>query len=181
MEFSEDDRARLLDLWDRRAIWECMLRYARGVDRLDEALIRSAYWPDAHDSHGALNGSVDGFLAGWMPSQPLRDVAHHLLGNHLVDIEGAVAYAETYFVSAAKSVGSDSLEMVGGRYEDTFEKRGDEWRIATRLVLLDWQAIADASGMGARLERSHRGSRGPLDPSYERPVGPRTQVERPAP
>jgi hypothetical protein len=33
-----------------------MLREARGVDRRDEELIRSAYWGDAHDSHGQLNG-----------------------------------------------------------------------------------------------------------------------------
>jgi len=173
-DFQRDDA--ISALLDRQAIWDCLLRYARGVDRLDEALIRSAYWPDAHDSHGQLNGSLDQFLAGWLPRQPQRDVAHHLLGNHLVELNGDAADAETYFISAAKTAGSGVLELVGGRYVDHFEKRSGEWRILTRLVLLDWQGTADASGMAERLALSHRGTRGPADPSYERPVQPRLQV-----
>jgi hypothetical protein len=155
-----------------------MLRYARGVDRLDEELIRSAYWEDAHDSHGQLNGSLDNFLAGWLPGQPQRDVASHFLGNHLVELEGDGADVETYFISAAKRIGSDMLELVAGRYVDRFERRAGEWRIATRLVVLDWQCMTDASGMALRLSRSHTGSRGPEDPSYERPLRPRHEVRR---
>lgn len=170
------ERAALTSLLDRQAIWDCMLRYARGVDRLDEDLIRSAYWADAHDSHGQLNGSIDGFLAGWLPSQPQRDVAHHFLGNHLVELDGDGANVETYFISAAKTVDSTALELVAGRYIDRFEKRGGEWRIKTRLVLLDWQCTTNASGMADRLVRSHRGSRGPDDPSYERPLRARHEV-----
>ena len=28
--------------------------------------------------------------------------------------------------------------VVGGRYLDAFEKRGDDWRIASRMMLYDW-------------------------------------------
>jgi hypothetical protein len=175
-----DPRAAAIDaLLDRQAIWDCMLRYARGVDRLDEQLIRSSYWADAHDSHGQLNGSLEDFLVGWLPGQEEREVAHHMLGNHQVELVGDSAHVETYFISASKGVDSTTLELVAGRYEDRFEKRAGEWRIATRLVLLDWQCTTDASGMAKRLARSHRGSRGPQDPSYERPVRLRHRVENP--
>jgi hypothetical protein len=169
---------RVQALVDRSEIWDCMLRYARGVDRLDEELIRSAYWTDAHDSHGRINGSIDNFLREWMLPQPSREVAFHILGNHLVKLDGASADAETYFVSAAKSYEGDQLELVGGRYLDRFERRQEQWRIKTRLVLLDWQCTADASGMTERLAAAHRGSRGPGDPSYESPVRLRHGVER---
>ena len=33
------------ELMDRQRIWECMLRYARGMDRLDVDLVLSAYHP----------------------------------------------------------------------------------------------------------------------------------------
>ena len=115
--------AALEELLDRQRIWDCLQRYARGVDRLDEMLIRSAYWEDAHDSHGPMNGPLDGFLESWMPNQAQRDVAHHLLGNHYVEFDGDGADAETYFISAAKAVGSDVLELVAGRYLDRFERR----------------------------------------------------------
>jgi hypothetical protein len=178
---SSPDTAAIAALLDRQAIGDCMLRYARGVDRLDEDLIRSAYWADAHDSHGQLNGSLDGFLAGWLPQQPQRDVAHHFLGNQWVELDGDGADVETYFISASKTVDSDTLELVAGRYVDRFEKRAGEWRIATRLVLLDWQCTTDASGMAQRLSRSHTGSRDGSDPSYERPVRRRSEVAPKAP
>jgi hypothetical protein len=160
-------------LLDRQAIWDCLMRYTRGVDRLDEELIRSAFWEDAHDSHGQIDGSPENFIAKWMPTQATREACQHSVSNHSVEINGDFADAETYFQVAIKNVGSDVLELVGGRYLDRFERRNGEWRIKTRLVVLDWQCLADASKMEKRLSRSHRGSRDRNDPSYERPVRPR--------
>jgi SnoaL-like domain len=174
----DTDRDILTTLVDRQAIWDRLLQYTRGVDRLDEDLIRSAFWEEAVDSHGPVNGSTDDFLAFWMPSQPLREVAQHFVTNHTVELSGSMAHSETYFISCGKKVDSDVLEMVGGRYVDHWEKRNDEWRILTRVVLLDWQCTADASQMTSRLARSHRGTRDSSDPSYQRPVQPRGVVTR---
>lgn len=166
--------AEIEKLLDRQAIWDCLLRYTRGVDRLDEDLIRSAFWEDAHDSHGQLNGSPEEFIATWMPTQGKRESCQHFVTNHTVELAGSdAADTETYFLVSIKNYGSTTLELVGGRYMDRFEKREDEWRIKTRLVVLDWQCVADASEMAERLSRSHQGSRDRNDPSYERPVRPR--------
>lgn len=54
--------AQLQALFDREAIRECLYRYCRGIDRADEAALRSAYWEDATDCHGAWNGSAAGFI-----------------------------------------------------------------------------------------------------------------------
>lgn len=170
------EREALGELLDRQAISDCLLRYARGVDRVDEELIRSAYWEDAHDSHGAFNGGPEEFLAWFIPNQPEREVAQHFLMNQFVELRGDEADAETYFVSVAKKYGSGDIETVGGRYVDLFAKRQGEWRIQTRLVLLEWQCLGDASGMAQRLSRSHRGSRDLNDPCYSSPVSPRFEV-----
>jgi hypothetical protein len=37
-------------LADREAIRDCLFRYARAIGRLDEDLLRSAYWPVAVDA-----------------------------------------------------------------------------------------------------------------------------------
>ena len=154
-----------------------MLRYARGVDRVDGALIRSAFWSDAHDSHGRTNGSPEEFLAHWLPILAVREAGQHLVSNQSVSFDGAdAADVETYFMSSSKRRGSDTLELVAGRYVDRFTRRAGEWRIQTRLVLLDWQCVADASGMADRLAAAYRGSRDRTDPSYERPVRPRFGV-----
>ena len=47
-------------LLDRQAITECVHRYARGLDRRDTDLLRSAYHPDAVEDHGQyVGGSTD--------------------------------------------------------------------------------------------------------------------------
>ena len=42
-----NNEAAMQELVDREAIRECLYRYCRGIDRLDEAALRSSYWPDA--------------------------------------------------------------------------------------------------------------------------------------
>jgi len=41
-------------LSDHDAIRQVAARYARGVDRLDGDLMKSAYWPEATDDHGVF-------------------------------------------------------------------------------------------------------------------------------
>jgi hypothetical protein len=166
MSMTEPERVALARLVDREAISACLLRYARGVDRADPDLIRSAFWEDAHDSHGRVTGSIDNFLDFFLPRQPDRQVAQHFITNHAVQLRGGSAASEAYFMSVAKSVHATDVELVGGRYLDTFEKRGDEWRIATRLVVLDWQTIGEGAMMAARLATANLGSRTRSDPSY---------------
>lgn len=161
-------------LLDRQAIWDCLMRYTRGVDRLDDELIRSSFWEDARDSHGQMDGSPEEFIRTWVPTQGNREACQHSVFNHHVEIGDYVADAETYFQVAIRNTGSDVLELVGGRYIDRYTCRDGEWRIQTRLVVLDWQCLTDASRMDRRLASSHRGTRDRRDPSYERPVRSRT-------
>jgi hypothetical protein len=167
--------ARLLD---RQEIWDCLLRYVRGVDRMDLDLIRSAFWEDATDSHGPVNGTVEDFIAAWYPAQPGRQVSFHMVSNQQLEFEtdGRAASGETYFVAAFRLIDDDEIEICGGRYLDRYVKRGDLWRIGTRLTVLDWQGLADASGMDKRLATRHQGSRDLTDPSYERPIRPRNGI-----
>jgi hypothetical protein len=43
-------------------IYDCMMRYARGIDRRDRELLRSAYHDGAVDDHVGFVGEVDGFI-----------------------------------------------------------------------------------------------------------------------
>jgi len=43
-------------------IRDCLYRYCRGIDRADEAALRSAYLPDGTDNHGPYQGSASGFI-----------------------------------------------------------------------------------------------------------------------
>ncbi len=168
MDQSPLDTSALVALLHRQAISDCLARYARGVDRLDLELVRSAFWDDATDQHGPVNGSVEDFLAFFLPRQPAREVAQHFVTNHYVELDGHRAWSESYFLSVAKQHGSAEVELVGGRYVDRFDHRAGEWRIGARRVVLEWQCVADGAGMDDRLSRSHRGSRDGHDVSYQR-------------
>jgi len=43
---------------DLDAITRVLYDYCAGIDRCDETALRSAYWDDATDCHGAWNGSI---------------------------------------------------------------------------------------------------------------------------
>ena len=87
----------LQNLLDREAIRDCLHRYCRGIDRVDEACLRSVYWPDATDRHGPYQGTASGFIE-WALDK-LKDAPRgvHLLYNILIDLRGEVAGVESYF------------------------------------------------------------------------------------
>ncbi|MEP6719964.1 MAG: nuclear transport factor 2 family protein [Variovorax sp.] len=130
------------ELMDREAIRECMFRYCRGIDRQDEAALRSAYWPDATDRHGPYQGSASGFIE-WalkkLSTQGERSV--HNVTNLSITLNGSQAAVETYFLALQRdrdAQGTAREVFLAGRYLDRFEKRADEWRIAARTVVYDW-------------------------------------------
>jgi len=176
------------ELEDRRAIYHCVARCARGLDRFDRELLLSAYHPDATDDHGKFVGGPEEF-ADWVFAAHRKHYVshHHALLNHLVDLDGAVAHGETYFQFVAMNVEGRAFSMTGGRYLDRFEKRGSDWRIAHRVCVREWavqdavvteetlwQLTATSASLPLEeremLRRSPRPTRDGSDPSYARPL-----------
>ncbi|MGE8200028.1 MAG: nuclear transport factor 2 family protein, partial [Variovorax sp.] len=124
-------RAPLQALLDREAIRECLYRYCRGIDRVDEEALRSAYWEDATDCHGAWNGSADGFIAQAL--QRLRQGGRrvHQVNNIAIELHGDVAAVESgFFALQAPADAPAKRTLLCGRYLDRFERR---YGIATRF------------------------------------------------
>ncbi len=157
-------------LLDRLAIQDCLATYCRGIDRLDVALIASAYWPDALEDHGIFKGTGQEF-APWIVKflDESYQFTAHRLGQSSVVLKGASAAGETYFSSLHKLRAGDGTryEAVDGRYADTFQRRGEEWRISARTVILDF--VREYSAPRTDIESLPGltfGSRGPRDISY---------------
>lgn len=163
----------LQSLLDREAIRECVFRYCRGIDRLDEAALRASYWPDATDRHGAYQGSATGFIDGALRRLPLSGRMIHHVGNLSIELRGDQAAVETYFLAWQRSpdaAGIPQETFLAGRYVDRFERRGDEWRVAARVVVYDWMQPLGAASVedeAARFgPRVPIGGRKPDDPWY---------------
>ncbi|MBR0825115.1 nuclear transport factor 2 family protein [Bradyrhizobium manausense] len=167
-------QGKIAELLDREAIRDCIYRYCRGVDRADEAVLRSAYWPDATDQHGPYSGPVEGFFewAKGIFESGARNV--HTVGNILIEFTGPEeAVVETYFVALQRGPardGSVRQYLIAGRYCDVFQKRDGEWRVARRIVAYDWvdEQVAAAESETIRFgPRLPLGARYPDDPIYE--------------
>ncbi|WP_284284067.1 nuclear transport factor 2 family protein [Mesorhizobium amorphae] len=167
------DQTRLAQLLDREAIRDCLYRYCRGIDRADEAALCSAYWPDAHDNHGAYCGPVEGFIqyAVGVFMTGTRNI--HQLTNILIEFtSSAEATVESYFTALQRGPDKDGevrQVLLCGRYSDLFQKREAEWRIAERTVIYDWleEQIPPAAGEAERFgPRQPIGAPHPHDPVY---------------
>lgn len=162
------------DQQDRAAIHACLLRYTRGVDRHDRALMLSAYWPEAFDEHGVAEGAAADFVdwaLGWHAEHQTRH--QHIIANHTVEIDGEVAHGETYYIFWGENrVGPPTLAF--GRYIDRFQKRAGEWRIAHRVCVNEKAGLFIDNPLpeaaAAMLYKSGPNRRDRDDISYLRPL-----------
>jgi hypothetical protein len=172
----------------RQAILDCLMRYSRGVDRLDRELILSAYHPDAIDDHGMFVGNPVEFADWVIGMHSSTHIAHqHCLFNHSCELSGAQAHAETYFMFIGLNRTSPSFAMSGGRYIDRFEERDGRWAIASRVCVRDWTPateppdLSDPSTLTAVsaalppevlsfMRGATQSRRDRTDPSYQRPL-----------
>jgi hypothetical protein len=137
-------------LLDRFDIYDCLVRYARGLDRHDAELIASAFWPDAQVNYGTLfSGPRDEFVE-WANELEAQNEYHaHHIGTQRVDFDGDLAHVETYVLYIVRT--HDKSERLGsGRYIDVLERRSGEWRIVLREFLAEMRELLDhrAGGLG---------------------------------
>jgi hypothetical protein len=174
-------------LADREAIRDCLMRYSRGVDRLDRELILSCYHPDAVDDHGVFIGDPEAFADWVIPMHTTTHLLHqHAIFNIFIDLDGDTAHTESYYMFVGLNREGTPLAMSGGRYLDRFERRDGRWAIAARVCLRDWAPLSeipeplDQSQMTVvkslpehirELMRSGpQPARDRTDPSYDRPL-----------
>lgn len=160
--------AALRQLLDEREIRRVVLRYCRGIDRMDRELVRSCYHPDASDEHGSFCGNPEEFLAWVWPLLARYTLTMHFVGNLLIETDGDVAAAETYGIAFHRSDDpSPHLNlMTGFRYLDRFERRAGDWRIAARVAVTEWSRVDDASGRFVPGAELLQGKRDATDASY---------------
>jgi hypothetical protein len=186
-----DDGA-LTELLAKQQIRDAMARYARGIDRRDEALVRSAYHQDSVDSHGfgmdapgwdlaaMVRPDGNGFPTEWTSTT-------HMLGQHYIEVDGDTAQSEVYFEYTARLRDPEGTEwrMVNsGRYLDRWVRREGVFRIIKRTVVYDGEVhtepvrtnwpgpdheVPKVTWGGQEIPSAGTvwGTSGPDDPSYE--------------
>jgi SnoaL-like domain len=175
--------AKMQELVDRHDIWSVVLRYARGIDRMDREMLRSCYWDDAIDDHYAYIGGPDYFIdTTFAAAKAMSHVQHHGLSNHNCEMASANAYAETYYTFIGANIEPPHLLSMG-RYIDHFQRRDGVWKFANRATVIEKNFALSEYPDDAQILLGDT-SAGPLLPntrdrndlSYLRPVVPRRPV-----
>lgn len=167
--------SQMSQLLHERAIFACLKRIARGIDRFDRDLFLSGFHPDALNEAGVvLSGPEASFAAGMQMHEHAQKSTLHYLLNHNCDIDGDTAHAETYFIFVAHNR-DDTNFATGGRYIDRLECRGGEWKVAFRHTILEWSGSIPHGtiplfGDAPDTTANGKPSRSKQDPSYRRPL-----------
>jgi hypothetical protein len=160
-------------LKDRQDILDVIMRHARGHDRHDRDLMNSCFWEDGVDEHGQFvtAGPDYGDWANNAHSASFLGHTHNIT-NHLCEIEGDTAHADTYVVGAflpRHAPGRASL--TAGRYIDRLERRNGEWRIAVRRTVIEVEIEGESKWpQHAINETFPKGAWDAGDLSYARPL-----------
>jgi hypothetical protein len=167
-----DDR--LQRLLDKDDIVACLYRYARGVDRADRALMRSAYHADGFDDHGVMRGTADAFVDWALDFHGRQQTRHqHIITNISIDLDGDRAHVESYYIFWGENV-SGPPTLAFGRYVDRFERRAGLWAIAYRVCVNELAGTFNerpvSEDYARLLHASGPNTRGTDDVSYERPL-----------
>ena len=135
---------------DRRAIRGLVDGYAHGVDRREPEAVAQLFTED-----GVL-AIYEGDPAVTEPARVRRGrseittalgglsryrVTTHLLGQHTVELAGDRATGETYCMAHHLSdVESGGVQdrVLAIRYLDRYSRVEDGWRIAERVLVIDW-------------------------------------------
>lgn len=127
-----------------REIARVLLLYARGIDRLDLALVERCFHPDAVLRYGD-DTTPAAFAANAARGLGAYRFTQHRVGNAVIDVEGEFAWCESYCLAIHRIPGADGGPdrdfLWGGRYVDRFERRDGEWRILHRTVVHDYTRI----------------------------------------
>jgi len=161
-------------LKDRLAIQDVVARHARGHDRHDVELLTDAYHPDGVDEHGfAIN--VGSKYAEWANTiHSAGSCLHtHNITTQICEIEGDVAYCESYVMVGLLNPDGKSSRIISGRYIDRLERRAGTWKIALRRSTVDLLISGDASILKAPMfvqQGYGKGTWDKTDISYQRPL-----------
>lgn len=131
-------------LLDRDEIEAILIRYCRGADLGDGAILKSVFHPGATDDHaGMYEGKIEDLIPKAVEMCKQFSVIQHALSNINIKLDGDVADTECYVTGTMAYLrdGEQYHWLAGGRYVDHMERRNGEWRIAKRITHIDWSRI----------------------------------------
>lgn len=123
---------------DRLDIIVLAVRYTWALDTKDADLLDEVFTPDASATlRGVECVGRDAIKARVSGAFERFDHTQHLVGNHLVTIDGDDATHRCQLQAQHALDGADN-RVIGGYYDDRLVRTPDGWRIAHRVMQQTW-------------------------------------------
>lgn len=133
----------------RQQIAALTLAYCRGIDRADEALLKSIFHDDSIVVSGAFDGNGQQFAAEICAIvRAVFDQTLHSIDHQWIKVTGDTAIGETYVVAVSTMTDLErgkSEMLTGGRYLDQFTRRDGIWKFAARRFVSEWSRVDGTS------------------------------------
>lgn len=157
-------------LRDRQEILDVVAAYCRGIDRVDETILRDVYHPDGMDRHGPFLGNREQFVRWAIEYVRPNTMVHHGITTHNCELQGDRAYTETCVVFFSQRPNSSLMLGGGARYIDELERRDGRWAIVKRCEIMDCTFDAQPSNQMTAPWTEIPSKRDGSDLSYQRPL-----------
>jgi hypothetical protein len=158
MSNATDTNAAMQVLLAKEAIREAVgLRYSRGMDWYDLAMLKSCFHPDATLDYGYFKGNAHEWcelrIVKRNPDEQHR--FHYCFPAH-IEVTGETAQAESTSFAGMRSIedGKEAYTYFGARYIDSLARRDGHWRMTHRIVQVDFIQRMPGSGPAGGLQKS---------------------------
>ncbi len=135
------DRPGVRSMEDRQAIVDVCTNYALALDSRDWPLLRTCFTDDAvADYGGPANEGYEAIEQTCRAALEPLVASQHLLGNHLVAVDGDQAGSTCYFQAqhVMEGLPGGTHYIVAGRYDDELVRTPSGWRITHRTLTVLW-------------------------------------------
>ena len=129
-------------LRDKAEIRDLTYKYSHGVDRRDYKLLATCFTDDlVFILKGATYAASCEQYIYTVRGIERYHTTFHFNANHLAEIHGDKAKAETYTLAYHfyKKDGQETLYLIGLRYLDDLVRQGGRWLFKRREVVIDWE------------------------------------------
>ena len=135
-----DDAALTRWVADRTAIRDLVTRYAVAVDAKDWPAVRACFTADAACDYFWFKGDLDTVLGAIERGLARFESTTHLVGNHLAEVDGDDATAETYTLCHHRfRTNETAIDRIAAlRYLDALVRTPDGWRSRELVEELAW-------------------------------------------
>ena len=117
------------------------IKYCWSLDERDWESLSEVFSSDAYAKYGVTeHEGIDSIVERCQKALLPLDFSHHMVSNHMVEIEGDKASCKCYFQAQhvrTSAIGGDNF-LIAGKYEDELIRDNEEWKITSRVLTKIW-------------------------------------------